>query len=622
MKEARILKILLLSTLILAPLLQPLAYSQQAGDSQLPLPVSSNETHILTIPLPGIPDSNAIVRIIIGGPPGYRVAVDSNLNGEIDNGEEPVQAPLQGDLAYTIAAPSNASSKPSLLQLIVEGAQVNALVTISGGGHYAAYTVPRPSQVLLAPPLPGKLLIAPATQSPVRVVVAGETYTVKPGSILVTCKPANATVVASNGSIVGVLYSFTESSWWATELVPLDMVSTPVLGFSSLHANALAGNATVYAFIVGSTGNYSVYRIDRAIEARPVKGMGVVFYAVYENGLPVAVAPDYPGENGLPRGGAVWLGKKGFLGDYYIVVSTHGSQSTAALIDLDGDGKYEVYSPGDSVGASYYSSRGASSILVLSDKYAPLIMEGARDPALYEVLYPKGGVTAASSLYSTYSAEAWTLKLYDLGEYINASLTVVPRSNYGGVTSAAIAAFTPGFDPIPGTGRRMEPLNDTLGSLASYTLIPVNESGGFYIAYMIAYQDGVGVATMFRSPPPLYNVTATAPPPARAECTGNMTSSLVGSAVVSPGRSIEVPAPGGLDLEGYADLFYHASLHPKPKTSTPYSTGIEEVVRNETPISTSGGGGGIPAPIAATLLIVLALAGYAFYKILAGERNP
>ncbi|NOZ31145.1 MAG: hypothetical protein GXO68_04255 [Crenarchaeota archaeon] len=588
--------------------------------SQLPALPIVNETKILTIPLPGIPSPDASVRIIVGGPPGYTIAVDENFNGKIDSGEKSVQASLQGDLAYSIVIPLNASTSATLLQLVSQSGRINALITIKYGQHYAAYSAPIPGQVLISPPVTGKLVIAPYNGKVVNVAVAGEHYIVKPGEVLELCKPSNVTVVAANGSIVGVLYSFDQESWWATELMPLNMTSNPIVGFSTMHASVLGVNGTVYGIIVGGSGNYSVYKLDKLATTRPVKGKGVVFYAVYSANRLVGIAPDYPGvASRYKSGGAVVLGGKGFLDDNYLIISTRGSQSLVALLDTDGDGKYEVYSPGDGVGANYYYSDNANQIMILSDNNAPLVIEGVDDPALYEVIFPKGGIVTATNLYTTYSGEGWTLSLGESNDSINVTLTVIPRSEYGGITAGAIAIFTPDFKPIQGSGKKLKPTNDTLGSLVASTVInKTYAANGFYVAYMIVYQNGVGISTMLRSSPPLYNYRESEIPTQPAACNGIKIGFQRVATTIAAGQGYPIPTSTELDLNDYADLFYQASITTRTTTSPTTTLSISEVLVNQTVTSSEK-----PSPplyLVAAIIAIVVFGIYASYNILRKER--
>lgn len=609
-----------IATILLALLLLNLAYppitssaSPTISQDQPPIPVPSNITHRLVIPIPGLAHANGSVKVIVGGPPGYRVAVDSDYNGGIGEGEPVIQASLKGDLSYTIIIPTITNSSPNLLQLVVEGGRVNAIVTVKYGAHYAAYSAPLPGQVLIAPPIPGTLLVGSYNGKTSRVVVGGETYIIHAGEVLSLCKPANTTIIASNNSIVGVLYSFGQD-WWATELLPLNMTSTPLIGFSMLQSRRLVPESTVHALIVGGRGNYTVYRVDRAVTARPVEGKGVVYYAVYDKGVLAGVAPDYPKlASRYDSGGALVLGGRGFFNDNYIVSFTRGSKLMAALLDTDDDGKYEVYSPGDGAGANYYDSSNIAGMMILSDSDAPLIMEGSRDPALYEALFPKAGIITASNLYSTLSGEAWTLSLSKIDDSINASITVIPRSDYGGITAGAIAVFTTGFQPVPGTGKKLIPTNDTLGSLKAHTNISVEEAeGGFYIAYMIVYQNGLGLATIYRSTPPLFNYSLTPPSTLQATCKGETIVPGTPSATLSVGPSYPIPTAMDLDLNDFADLIYKASIiHNTPPPTQAVS--VSEIVINQT--IGRGGEATVPIPLAVTAGFLIILALYALYRI-------
>ncbi len=443
------------------------------------------------------------INMLICGPHRYYHYLDKDYNGGPSNDEKLDQASWKEDLSLTLLRIN--SNNDTILPLLSTSILWGVVYGVTPDGGSISFSLPLPGTKLLAPPLKGVLLIAPSSNRTVKAVIGKSQFVIEPGSVLRVEKPANVTMIVANTSIVGILYNLSNSEGWATELIPSNFSYTPIIGLSQTTINILHNNCSVMAYVVDERGNYTSYSassIFTAITFPKIKG--VVYYHL--TGCGKALSPEYPSlANHWPRPGLLPLtSEKGLFGGQRIIAIPTGSQDSIILVDINSTKGYDLIIEGVPGDVPIITSNFKKAI-VISRGEAPILAETTgKDIIAYSLLFPSATLTPPSGIMSEISGESLNLISSRTNETLNVTISVIPRTGAGGVVKAVISAFTPDLKPIIGSFRQLIPENSTSGALTTKITFPLrNIPHGYYLSYLILYQEGIGYGTTFRGPPPV-----------------------------------------------------------------------------------------------------------------------
>jgi len=538
-------------------------------------------------------------RILVAGVTPYNVTVDANGNGIVDPEEETLQVYGRGEVALlTLRLPENLSAD-AVVSLLVSGGPASVFVYSVDAGGVLAYTAPKPGTLLLPPP-GGTLLIANPGPEVARVRVGGEEILVAPLQVVRVCLEGEEAVVESNVPVVAVAFGRHAGDWWAAEVVPAEE-AVRYIGASSLQLGAETRVLVRYA-----SGAWEAYNAESLVDPYVLPGDAAVYYVAYGNGIGVA-----PGvARGPLEGPGLLVSPSGLvLGGDWVVAVPGTPREGYLLYDRNGDGRYEVILFLDTIARTWVYAGEDRYLALYTDRGAPLILEqGGPGLALYTYTFPATGTLDAATLQELLGNQYMSVQYGGTGEIVNITVRVTPRSDYGGVTSAAAVLFDTRLDPVPGSAAPLEP--DGEGGLYGVVSAPASvvEEGAYLVA-AVAYQEGAGISSVpVATADKIVRPTTMDPLPCSDQGPASDVSVRVESLAPEPYVSRRPPTIGDLDLGGLGDLIASAAPEPvQPTVTTTGTAGPAPVPTSPelTPIPVEEGRGGSPITFYAAVVVAL-----------------